>query len=73
LCRGVDMAKSKMKTKKAAAKRYQMSGTGKVMHRQPGLNHMLSKKTSHRKRTLAMDGEMTGREAARAHELVPYK
>ncbi len=65
--------KSKMKTKKAAAKRYQISGTGKVMHRQPGLNHILSKKSSHRKRTLGMDAELTGREAARAKELVPYK
>lgn len=67
------MAKSKMKTKKAAAKRYQVTGTGKVMHRQPGLNHILSSKTSHRKRTLAMDAELTAREAARAKELVPYK
>ena len=67
------MRKSKMKTKKAAAKRYQISGTGKVMHRQPGLNHLLAKKSSHRKRTLALDGELTGREAARAKELVPYK
>jgi large subunit ribosomal protein L35 len=64
---------AKMKTKKAAAKRYQITGTGKVMHRKPGMNHILSKKTSARKRALGMDGELTGREAARAHELVPYK
>jgi large subunit ribosomal protein L35 len=64
---------AKQKTKKAAAKRYQVSGTGKVMHRQPGLNHILSKKTGQRKRALGMDAELTGREAARAKELVPYK
>ena len=67
------MPKNKMKTKQAAAKRYKVTGTGKVMHRQPGLNHLLSKKSSHRKRTLAREGELTGREAARAKELVPYK
>jgi large subunit ribosomal protein L35 len=64
---------SKMKTKKAAAKRYQMTGTGKVMHRKQGLNHILEKKSSQRKRRLGMDGEITGATAARAKRLVPYK
>ena len=67
------MSKNKVKTKKSAAKRYQMSGTGKVMHRKQGLNHILSKKTSARKRALGMDGELTGAEADRAKRLVPYK
>jgi ribosomal protein L35 len=50
-----------------------MSGTGKVMHRQIGLNHILSKKSAQRKRKLDKDGELTGAEADRAKRLVPYK
>ncbi|NLO74279.1 MAG: 50S ribosomal protein L35 [candidate division WS1 bacterium] len=67
------MSKNKMKTKKSAAKRYQVSGTGKVMHRQIGMNHLLSKKSAQRKRQLNQDGELTGAEASRAKRLVPYK
>ncbi|HEY3398770.1 MAG TPA: 50S ribosomal protein L35 [Armatimonadota bacterium] len=65
--------KNKMKTKKSAAKRYGVTGTGKVYHRQQGLNHILSKKTSHRKRNLGMDAVLTGATAANAKELIPYK
>ena len=64
--------KIKIKTKKAAAKRYKVTGSGKVMHRQVGLNHLLSKKSSRRKRNLAGERALTGAEAARAHELCPY-
>ncbi len=67
------MPKNKMKTKKAAAKRFAVTGTGKVYHRQQGLNHMLSKKTSHRKRTLAMDSVLNDTDAATLKLLIPYK
>lgn len=67
------MAKSKMKTKKAAAKRFKITGSGKVMHRQTGQNHLLSKKSSRRKRRMSLDAELTTKEAATAKRLVPYK
>jgi large subunit ribosomal protein L35 len=67
------MPKNKMKTKQAAAKRFGVTGTGKVYHRQQGLNHMLSKKSSHRKRTLSLDSVLNDADAANIRLLIPYK
>jgi large subunit ribosomal protein L35 len=43
----------KMKTKKAVAARFKVTGTGKLMRSRPGLRHILTKKTSKRKRQLS--------------------
>jgi len=43
------MGKNKMKSKKAAKKRFKVTGSGKIMHRQIGQGHLLSKKRSRRK------------------------
>lgn len=43
----------KMKTHRAAAKRYQVTGTGKIKRRQAGKNHMLAHKSPTRKRNLS--------------------
>ena len=43
----------KMKTHRGAAKRFQLSATGKVMRRKATGNHMLGKKTSSRKRRIS--------------------
>ena len=67
------MSKNKMKTKKAAAKRFAVTGTGKVYHRHQGLNHMLSKKSSHRKRSLSVDGVLNNVDGATLKLLIPYK
>jgi len=67
------MAKNKMKTKKAAAKRFAVTGTGKVYHRQRGLNHMLSKKSSRRKRSLSGDSVLNDTDTATLKLLIPYK
>jgi len=42
----------KLKTKKSVAKRFKITGTGKVMHYGAGGSHLLSKKSSKRKRRL---------------------
>lgn len=42
----------KMKTKKAVAKRFKVTATGKLKHSQPGKRHILTKKNSKRKRQL---------------------
>jgi len=39
-----------MKTKKALAKRFKITGTGKILRRLSGQNHYRSKKTGARKR-----------------------
>ncbi len=49
----------KMKTRRAASKRLQVTGTGKVVHRCSKLNHLLSKKDRRMKRRLKLGGEVT--------------
>ena len=67
------MAKRKMKTKKAAKKRVKFTGSGKIMRRQTGQRHLLSKKSSHRKRRLSEERKVTGGDAKHVKELVPYE
>lgn len=50
------VAKYKLKTRKAASKRYHITGTGKVMRRKPGKQHINEKMSSDRLRKL---GKMT--------------
>ena len=42
----------KMKTKKSVAKRFSVTGTGKIKRAHDGKNHILTKKTRKRKRNL---------------------
>lgn len=46
------MAKQKMKTKRAAAKRFKVTGTGKLVRNRANKSHILTKKTRKRKRRL---------------------
>jgi large subunit ribosomal protein L35 len=46
----------KMKTKKSAAKRYSLTGSGKVRYKKMNLRHILTKKDSKRKRKLRRGG-----------------
>lgn len=45
-----------MKTNKSVASRFKVTGTGKLKRRKPGLRHILTKKSSARKRHLAKPG-----------------
>lgn len=42
----------KMKTHRASAKRFRVTRNGKVMHRKSSGNHMLTKKSSSRRRRI---------------------
>jgi large subunit ribosomal protein L35 len=44
-----------MKTRKAVAARFKITGTGKLMRHRPGRRHILTKKASKRKRRLRKD------------------
>ncbi len=46
----------KMKTKRAASKRYTLSADGKVKYKKMNLRHILTKKSSKRKRKLRKAG-----------------
>ena len=45
----------KIKTNRAAAKRFKKTGTGKIVYRKSGANHILGKKTTKRKRSFRQD------------------
>ncbi|MBN2050820.1 MAG: 50S ribosomal protein L35 [Spirochaetales bacterium] len=62
----------KMKTRKAAAKRYSFTGTGKVKYKKQGLLHILTKKSTKRKRNLRHSGILSPVEEKRARRLMPY-
>ena len=47
---------TKMKTKKAVAAKVKVTGTGKLLRRKPGKRHLLSGKSSKRKRHLGKPG-----------------
>ena len=53
------------KTKKAAAKRFKRTGTGKLKFHSPGSRHLLTGKTRKRKRRLAKAKYLCAGDAAR--------
>ncbi len=62
----------KMKTRKAAAKRYKITARGRVMHKKVGKSHLLSKKSRKRKRRLSLPAEITGEPKRKIERLLPY-
>ena len=46
----------KMKTKKSAAKRYSLTGTGKIKYKKMNLRHILTKRSPKRKMNLRHAG-----------------
>ncbi|MGB8168009.1 MAG: 50S ribosomal protein L35 [Chthoniobacteraceae bacterium] len=63
---------ARRKTKKSAAKRVKITGTGKIMRRKPGLRHLASSKSSKRKRKLGKDGQVHETMVARIKECLPF-
>jgi large subunit ribosomal protein L35 len=49
----------KMKTNRATAKRFRITGRGKVLHRKATGNHMLTKKSGSRRRRVEGMSEVT--------------
>lgn len=62
----------KMKTRKCAAKRLKKTGSGKFVHRRAGGRHILSKKSSKRKRRLGQDAGVRSTEIKRVKAALPY-
>lgn len=62
----------KMKTRKSAAKRYSVTGSGKVKYKKQGLRHILTKKSTKRKRNLRHAGVLSKAETVKAKTLLPY-
>ncbi|MGB9587497.1 MAG: 50S ribosomal protein L35 [Armatimonadota bacterium] len=62
----------KIRTKKAAAKRFKITGTGKIVRRCTGKGHLMMKKSGARRRRLTLEAEVSGGERQKVHRLVPY-
>jgi len=62
----------KLKSRKAAAKRFRASGSGKIMRRSTFRNHLLEHKSAARKRRLAGDKVVNERDEANVHLMLPY-
>jgi large subunit ribosomal protein L35 len=60
----------KMKTHRGAAKRFKVTGTGKLRRRKANLNHILEKKPSTRTRRLHGDFPLSHGDEARMNRLL---
>lgn len=62
----------KMKTRRAAAKRFSLTGTGKVKCARSNKQHILTKKSSRRKRRLVGTNIMHPADAQNIRRVLPY-
>lgn len=62
----------KLKTKKGVAKRFKITKSGKIKKRSANRGHLLSKKSSKRKRKLRKSSYLATVEEKRIKRLLPY-
>jgi len=62
----------KMKTHRSAAKRFRVTGSGKVVRAHAYLGHLLRKKSAKRKRRLSLPAEVHPSDESRIDALLPY-
>jgi large subunit ribosomal protein L35 len=63
---------SRSKTKKAVAKRFKITGTGKVLRAQASRRHLLSSKNAKRKRLLSKSALVHHTDVARVKANLPF-
>ena len=62
----------KLKTHRGAAKRFKVSGTGKIMRHQAFARHILTKKSANRKRHLGKAVSVSDGDAPKVRLMLPY-
>ena len=62
----------KMKTNRSAAKRFSKTGRGKIRRNKAYASHILTSKTTKRKRKLRRRGLISPSDAGRIARLIPY-
>ena len=62
----------KMKTKRGAKKRFRLSATGRIKRSRAFKRHILTSKTTKRKRHLDMEALVSKSDARRVREMLPY-
>jgi large subunit ribosomal protein L35 len=60
----------KMRTHSGAAKRFRLTGSGKVMRRRANRNHLLEHKASKRTRRLSSDQPLAGADVRKIKKLL---
>ena len=63
---------ARSKTRKAVAKRFKVTGTGKVMRTKAGRRHLLATKGSNLKRKMAKSTEVDPSDVARIKACLPF-
>jgi len=61
----------KMKTNRSAAKRFKLTGSGKIARRRQGLRHILTKKNAKRKRRLGQGTLVDSTNESAVKRMVP--
>ena len=63
----------KMKSKRRTAKKFSLTGTGKVKYKKMNLRHILTKKATKRKRNLRHSGILSEADSAKVRkQMLPY-
>jgi large subunit ribosomal protein L35 len=63
----------KLKTHKGAQKRFKVTGKKKIVHSKAYKSHILTKKSSKRKRNLGKQDTVSQPDRGRIKEMLPYK
>jgi large subunit ribosomal protein L35 len=63
----------KIRTNKSAAKRFRITGTGKIKRNKANKQHILSSKGKKRKRHLRKAGMVAAVESKNIRQMIPYK
>ncbi len=62
----------KMKTNRGAAKRFKLTGSGKIKRNKAYSSHILTKKSTKRKRGLRQNGTVDASDAKGIKRILPY-
>jgi large subunit ribosomal protein L35 len=62
----------KIKTNRSAAKRFKKTGTGKIKRRKAFAGHILTKKTTKRKRNMRQSSLVHKGDEGRVKRMIPY-
>ncbi len=62
----------KLKTHRGVAKRFRVTGTGKIVRRRAAKSHLLTKKTRHKKHSLKKAAVLSRADRQTIERLMPY-
>jgi large subunit ribosomal protein L35 len=62
----------KMKSNRAAKKRFRVTGSGRIRRGKAGLSHMMRGKSANRRRNLRKNGRVDPSDEGRLRSLLPY-